>query len=43
MDNQEFQKFIGTLGLTVAEAMRKIDVNSFGILFLIDEQKKTAI
>ena len=40
MDNQEFQKFIGTLGLTVAEAMRKIDVNSFGILFLIDEQRK---
>ena len=36
MDNQEFQKFIGTCDLSVAEAMRKIDINSSGILFLTD-------
>lgn len=40
MDNQEMQKFIGTPDLTVAEAMRKIDINSFGILFLTDAQTK---
>ncbi|MBQ1615828.1 MAG: NTP transferase domain-containing protein, partial [Ruminococcus sp.] len=40
MDNQEFQKFIGTCDLSVAEAMRKIDINSYGILFLADEQTK---
>ncbi len=40
MDNLEFQKFIGTCDLSVAEAMRKIDINSSGILFLTDEQTR---
>lgn len=36
MDNQELQKFICEKGLTVAEAMRKIDKNTTGILFLVN-------
>ena len=36
MDNQELLKFIGSDRLTVAEAMRKIDGNTCGILFLTD-------
>ena len=37
MDNQELQQFIGSDRLTVAEAMRRIDGNTYGILFLTDE------
>lgn len=37
MDNQELLKFIGSDRLTVAEAMRKIDGNTCGILFLTDD------
>ena len=37
MDNQELQQFIGSGRLTVAEAMRRIDGNTYGILFLMDE------
>ena len=36
MDNRELQKFIGNEELTVSEAMRKIDDNSSGILFLVN-------
>ncbi len=36
MDNLELQKFIGSEMLTVSEAMREIDQNSYGILFLVD-------
>lgn len=39
MDNQELQKFIGNDKLTISEAMQKIDNNSSGILFLIDEHE----
>ena len=37
MNNQELQQFIGNDKLTVSEAMQKIDTNSYGILFLIDD------
>jgi len=37
MDNQEFQKFIGTDNITVSEAMQRIDKNSSGILFLVNK------
>lgn len=37
MDNQEFQKFIGLDTLNVSEAMQKIDNNSNGILFLVND------
>lgn len=40
MNNQEIQKFVGTLNFTVAEAMQKIDVNTSGILFLVDERNE---
>ena len=36
MENQELQKFICEKGLTVAEAMRKIDKNTTGILFIVN-------
>lgn len=38
MDNQELQKFMGSEMLTVSEAMRDIDRNSSGILFLTDHE-----
>lgn len=38
MNKQEIQKFIGKPGITLAEAMREIDSNTNGILFLVDEQ-----
>ena len=37
MDNQELQKFIGLDTLNVSEAMQKIDNNSNGILFLVND------
>ena len=37
MDNQELQKFIGLDTLNVSEAMQKIDINSNGILFLVND------
>lgn len=37
MDNLELQKFIGLDTLTVSEAMQKIDNNSNGILFLVND------
>ena len=42
MDNPELQKFIGNDCLTVAEAMRKIDGNTCGILFLADADGRLA-
>ena len=36
MDNPELQKFIGDDRITVAETMRGIEGNTFGILFLTD-------
>ncbi len=38
MDNIE--KFIGKDNITVSEAMQKIDINSMGILFLVDEKER---
>jgi len=38
MDNQELQKFIGNENLTVSEAMQKIDTNSYGILFILNNE-----
>ena len=40
MDNQELQKLIGSVNLTVSEAMRRIDINAYGILFLADSKRK---
>ena len=37
MNNPELARFIGSTRLTVAEAMRAIDANTCGILFLTDE------
>ncbi len=36
MDNQEIEKFIGREELTVSAAMQKIDLNSCGVLFIVD-------
>ena len=38
MNKQEIQKFIGKPGISISEAMRGIDSNANGILFLVDEQ-----
>ena len=38
MNKQELQKFIGKSSITLPEAMRAIDANANGILFLVDEQ-----
>ena len=40
MDNQELLQFIGKDNLTVSEAMQRIDTNSYGILFLTDDDGK---
>lgn len=40
MDNYELQKYIGNKNLTVSEAMKMIDENQAGILFLTDNNKK---
>lgn len=36
----DIQRFIGNVSFTVSDAMRKIDKNSCGILFLVDNEKK---
>ena len=36
----DIQKFIGSEGLTVSEAMLKIDKNSYGILFLVNQEER---
>ncbi len=36
----DIQPFLGTADLTVLEAMREIDKNAYGILFLTDDEKK---
>ena len=38
MNKQEIQQFIGKPGISISEAMRQIDSNANGILFLVDEQ-----
>ena len=38
MDKQEIKKFIGKSDLSLSDAMRKIDANTNGILFLTDDQ-----
>lgn len=40
MDNQEIQKFIGKSNLTISETMQEINSNSYGILFLVDNDLK---
>lgn len=40
MENEEFQKLIGKMSLTVAECMQAIDLNSSGILFIADDNRK---
>ena len=40
MNKKELQQFIGNENLTLAEAMKKIDVNTNGILFLVDDNSK---
>lgn len=39
MNNQELQKFIGNESLTVSEAMQKVDANTNGILFLVNDER----
>lgn len=38
MTHSEFEKFVGVEGLSVADAMRKIDKNASGVLILIDTE-----
>lgn len=38
MNNIEIQKFLGNQDLTISEAMQRIDQNTYGILFLVDNQ-----
>ena len=40
MTKQELQIFIGTENLTLVQAMRKIDENTNGILFLVNKSKQ---
>lgn len=40
MSNQEILKYIGDDTLSVVEAMRRIDKNSCGILFVVDAEEK---
>ena len=40
MNKQELQKFIGKRTLTLAEAMRRMDENATGILFLTDAENR---
>lgn len=39
MNEKDLQKFIGSSNLTVSQAMQKIDSNTFGILFLVNENE----
>lgn len=38
MDSNELQKLIGRKDITISEAMQRINTNSFGILFLVDDR-----
>lgn len=38
MTQENIKKFIGNIGMTLVDAMEKIDINSKGILFIIDEK-----
>lgn len=40
MIENDLQKFIGTESLTVLEAMKRIDENAYGILFIVDNQER---
>lgn len=40
MKNEKLKQYIGTEELTAVEAMQKIDTNSKGILFIIDEKER---
>lgn len=40
MKNERLKQYIGTEELTVVEAMQKIDINSKGILFIIDKKER---
>ncbi len=40
MNRKELQKFIGNENLTLAKAMQKIDANTSGILFLVDNNSE---
>ena len=40
MSNQEILKYIGDDTLSVVEAMRRIDKNSCGILFVVDAEER---
>lgn len=40
MNNRELQKYIETEDITVVEAMKKIDWNSCGILYITDKSGK---
>ncbi len=40
MERQELKDCIGRYNITIAEAMRRIDSNSCGILFLVDEEDR---
>ena len=40
MNKEELQKYIGTEELTVIEAMQKIDANTAGLLYIVDEKRK---
>jgi dTDP-glucose pyrophosphorylase len=40
MNNEELKQYIGIEELTVVEAMQRIDANSAGILFIVDEAKR---
>ncbi len=39
MDKLEIQKFIGTSDLTLSRVMQKINTNSYGILFIVDDKQ----
>jgi len=38
VNKDQLEKFLGTTSMTIVDAMGKIDVNTKGILFLVDEQ-----
>lgn len=40
MNKKELQKYIGTEELTVIEAMQKIDANTAGLLYIVNEEEK---
>ncbi len=40
MDIQNIQNFIGNTSMSLSRAMQKIDTNSYGILFIVDENEE---